>query len=215
MAEVPEAYLGVWQRLLLRTPQFEDTTTQVYWLQTRDWHADLRVPLSRPNCAGKSSLAQLDNTELLGLSTQQGFCGLTEVIGDICHWHRKVDFQPPSGFNDVGRMVFETSERVLEYGVEQDYLEIWQRLPDSVEDPWVNVSAGTDTAARMMQIGVGKYFMHVRPRAPSLPVADLEHDLDALRAWVDFEISFGEQTADGTRRILRSTLPWQESLILA
>ena len=108
MAEVPEAYLGVWQRLLLRTPQFEDTTTQVYWLQTRDWHADLRVPLSRPNCAGKSSLAQLDHTELLGLSKQQGFCGLTEVIGDICHWHRKVDFQPPSGFNDVGRVVFET-----------------------------------------------------------------------------------------------------------
>ena len=45
---VPAAYRGVWKRTLLRTPQREDTTTQVYWMQTQSWHADIRVPASRP-----------------------------------------------------------------------------------------------------------------------------------------------------------------------
>ena len=209
MADVPDAYLGVWQRLLLRTPKFEDTTTQVYWLQTRDWHGDIRVPSNRPNCAGKTSVAQLEHTELLGLSKQQGFAGATEVTGDICRWRRKVDFQPPSGYNDIGRMEFESSERVLEYGVEQDYFEIWQRLPDSVGAPWIDIRY-TDCRPNLIQIGSGKYFVQVRPRTDAAPIDDASPDLGALRRWVDFEISFGTRTDGAMGRILRSTLPWRE-----
>ncbi len=55
----------------------------------------------------------------------------TPKIEDICRWLRRHDFQPPSGANDIGRMEFETPDRVLEYGVETDYFEIWERLPDS------------------------------------------------------------------------------------
>ena len=54
--EVPLEYMGVWKRTLLRTPQREDTTTQVYWMQTQSWHADIRVPASRPALDGKSGL---------------------------------------------------------------------------------------------------------------------------------------------------------------
>lgn len=219
MADVPDAYLGVWQRLLLRTPQAEDTTSEVYWLQTRDWHADIRVPADRPACSGKTSLEQLDHVELLGLSTQQGFAGVTEVVGDICRWHRKIDFQPPAGFNDVGRMQFETTNRVLEFGIEQDYFEIWQRLPDSVTNPWLNIryadTGSADRTPSLIQIGIGKYFVHVRPRSNFLPGAEAPTDIDALRRWVDFEISFGAQTADGNKLILRSTHPWREGLTAA
>lgn len=214
MADVPEAYLGVWRRLLLRTPQFEDTTTEVYWLQTRDWHGDIRVPLNRPACAGKTSLAQLDRDELLGLSKQQGFAGVTEVVGDICRWHRKVDFQPPSGFNDIGRMEFESTERMLEYGIEQDYFEIWQRLPDSVGNPCSEIRYTGDNSAdqtpSMIEIGSGKYFIRIKPRKLSLPFDDSPADIDALRCRVDFEITFGMRTDAGTGRILRSTFPWRE-----
>jgi hypothetical protein len=215
VADVPDIYLGVWQRLLLRTPKLEDVTTEVYWLQTRDWHADIRVPSNRPKCNGKTSLQQLERTELLGLSRQQGFAGVTEVADDICRWHRRVDFQPPSGFNDVGRMLFENADRVLEYGVEQDYFEIWRRLPDSVGDPWVNIKYRQDEldqnpAPNEIEIGTGKYFIYVRPREPSASLASVPENTDALRQWVDFEISFGHKMADGSKRILRSTLPWRE-----
>ena len=175
MADVPDAYLGVWQRLLLRTPQAEDTTSEVYWLQTRDWHADIRVPADRPACSGKTSLAQLDHVELRGLSTQQGFAGVTEVVGDICRWHRKIDFQPSAGFDDVGRMQFETTNRVLEFGIEQDYFEIWQRLPDSLTNPWLDIryadTGSADRTPSLIRIGIGKYFVHVRPRSNFLPGA--------------------------------------------
>ena len=155
MDNVPDSYHGVWQRLLLRTPKIEDTTTEVYWLQTQSWHVDIRVAANRPKCAGKTALAQLDYAELLGLSMQQGFAGVTEVVDDTCQWHRKFDFQAPSGFNDIGRMKFETSERVLEYGIEQDYFEIWQRLPDSIADPWFDIRC-TDEPPNTMRVGIGK-----------------------------------------------------------
>jgi hypothetical protein len=209
VVDVPEAYLGVWQRLLLRTPTIEDTTTEVYWLQTKNWHADIRIPVDRPACAGKTSVAELDHTELLGLSNQQGFAGLTEVIGDTCQWHRKLDYQAPSAFPDIGRMKFETSERVLEYGMEQDYFEIWQRLPDSIANPWVDIC----TPDRI-HIGIGKYFMNVRPRSVSMGPLLPSADITMLRNWLDFEISFGIQSGDGIQRILRSTLPWREGLSL-
>ena len=140
---------------------------------------------------------------------------MTEVVGDICRWHRQVDFQPPSGFNDVGRMLFETSERVLEYGIEQEYFEIWQRLPDSVGNPWVNIEFAQEEgdesgAPRTIEVGSGKYFIYVRPREPAVSLAGIPENTDALRHWVDFEISFGHKMADGTKRMLRSTLPWRE-----
>lgn len=102
----------------------EDTTSQVVWMQPQSWHADIRVPASRPSFAGKTRLDQLNGTELLELAKQQGFAGVTEVKGEVCRWLRRHDFQPPSGANDIGRMEFETLDRVLEYGVEADYFEI-------------------------------------------------------------------------------------------
>jgi hypothetical protein len=215
MANVADAYIGVWRRLLLRTPTVEDTTTEVYWLQTRDWHADIRVPKNRPACKGKSSLQQLDRIELLGLAQQQGFAGITEVKGNICRWHRRVDFQPPSGFNDVGRMVFESPDRVLEYGVEQAYFEIWERLPDSTENPSVNIQI-TDkkinekSTPSTIEVNSGKYFIFVRPRQFNVSTAAIPENAEALRTWVDFEISFGSRATDGSKQILRSTLPWRE-----
>lgn len=57
---------------------------------------------------------------------------VTQVEGGICRWLRKVDYQPPTGANDIGRMQFESANRVIEHGVEAEYLENWERLPASV-----------------------------------------------------------------------------------
>ena len=110
---VPPAYVGLWKRTLLETPSSRDTTTLVFWLQTQTWHGDIRVPADRPELFRHRSLETLDRGELLALARQQGFAGITEVDGDICRWHRRIDYQAPSAFNDVGRISFIDAMRLV------------------------------------------------------------------------------------------------------
>ncbi|MEO8037747.1 MAG: hypothetical protein ABI794_03205 [Betaproteobacteria bacterium] len=217
---MPDTILGVWRRKLLRTPEVEDTASTVYWLQTSLWHGDIRVPVYRPPCSGKRSLAQCTHEELLDLSAQQGFAGTTMVEGDTCRWLRRVDFQPPSGFSDVGRIEFSGPDLMLEYGIEQEYFEIWERLPGSVGQEHVNVEfqAGDDArAARptMVLLATGDHFIRVRPRRTVLPQADglssLTADDQSLRAALDFEISFGTRSGSISNWVIHhSTFPWRE-----
>jgi len=212
---VPPEYLGVWQRILLRAPGIEDATTRVYWMQTASWHADIRVPASRPRRDGTQSLADLTRGELAGLAQQQGFCGTTLVEGDICRWLRREDFQPPSGRNDIGRMVFDGPDRVLEYGVEANYFEIWERLPDSTGAMFARGGNGE------YALGIGEYRMRVVPRRFPLPAAEnlgvlaAKASDEVLRGYVDFEISFGRRCDARGWRIELSTLPWREGEIVA
>lgn len=214
---VPPAYTGVWQRKLLRTPKIEDTTTQVFWMQTQSWHADIRVPASRPAFEGKWVLDQLNKSELMELAKQQGFCGTTVVDGNICRWLRKYDFQPPSGANDIGRMEFDGPDRVFEYGVEAEYFEIWERLPGSNGKTFA-LRESDDPLS--MVLGAGEYVMSVRPRTASLPVASDLVTLVAgkngqvLRDMLDFEISFGRRVTADEWKIELSTLPWRQGRVM-
>lgn len=219
---VPDAFLGVWKRTLLRTPRVEDTTSTVFWLQTPRWHGDIRIPAARPPCEGRHSLAECGAGELAGLARQQGFAGITSVQGDLCRWLRRVDFQPPSDFADMGRIEFATSERMLEYGVLQDYFEIWERLPGSTGEVLVELYAppGQDpeiTRPVRILLATGHYFIRLRPRAASLPPADGLLELPGgeagLRAALEFEISFGTRGPGGWR-ITHSTMPWIEGTLL-
>ena len=210
---VPPEYIGVWKRTLLRTPKAEDTTTQVYWMQTQSWHADIRVPADRSPCQGKLALDQLARDELFSLARQQGFSGTTLVEGDICRWLRQYDFQPPSGANDIGRMVFEAPDRVLEYGLEADYFEIWNRVPGSQGDSFA--TRLPDNPLTLL-LGAGDFRMIVRPRSEPLPVSPgmsvlaANKSTDALRKLMGFEISFGRISSPNAWRIDLSTLPWRE-----
>jgi hypothetical protein len=208
---VPPAYIGVWRRTLLRTPDLEDTTSTVYWLQTDCWHADVRIPAERPALAGKTALGQLTHDELLALARQQGFAGITEVNGDVCRWHRRVDFQPPSGFNDVGRMVFQTADRCLEYGLEQEYFEIWERLPGGAGE---TLALALPEQRPVWLLAAGDYAMRVQARCGTLPkcesllVLACDADNATLRRWLDLEISFAQRERDGRWMVRHSTLPW-------
>jgi hypothetical protein len=215
-AAVPAAYLGVWRRTLLETPATLDTTSCVLWLQTPRWHADLRIPAGRPDFSGIARLAECSDAQLAWLATQQGFCGVTQVDGERCTWHRQTDFQPANGSRDVGRMAFD-GERVSESGVEADYREIWVRLPESRGD-----SAALELAAEAGDVPptwlliAGDCFMFVRGRATSLPrAADLSTLIARTArsqwlAWLDFEISFGHCSGATPWRIEHSTLPFRE-----
>lgn len=213
---VPDRYRGVWVRTLLQTPTLRDTTTFVRWLQTSRWHADLRVPAdARPQPLPAD------------LARQQGFCGVTTVTstadGEVCAWHRRVDFQPPGPHPDAGRIVFEGSDRLVETGVHADYLEVWERLPDSTGR--FAVLALPPSAAHepsTLLLVAGRHAMRVRPRHAAWPAdTTVADDLAALlrrhpqgQDWLDFEISYGT-LVDGKLAITQSTLPRCEGSISA
>lgn len=221
---VPENYLGVWQRSLLQTPAGYDAESTVYWLQTRHWHADLRIPAHRPDFSSIVCLADCDDRQLNWLARQQGFCGITQIDGECCTWHRQMDLQPANGCRDIGHMVFD-GERIIETGIEVDYLEIWKRLPRS--------RGGTAALELVMEHGevpsrptwllvAGDCFIYVRGRSQKLPAAP---DLMGLIArsqptraqlldWLDIEISFGHRYGPAPWRIEHSTLPFREGQLL-
>ena len=145
---------------------------------------------------------------------------VTQVEGGICRWLRKVDYQPPTGANDIGRMQFESANRVIEHGVEAEYLEIWERLPESVGATSVSgfpIWIADGAAPSSLLLTAGECFMLVHPRSGDLPRGEslpvlAGHMTDAqLAAALDFEISFGRRnTAGDVGRIELSTLPWRE-----
>jgi hypothetical protein len=217
---VPARYRGVWARTLLEAPGERDDRSFVRWLQTSVWHADLRIPVMARPVAAQPPGAQPGQPLALRLAGQQGFCGITEVRqqaeGEVCTWHRRSDFQPARDGADAGWMVFDTPHRLTETGVHAPYLEVWERLPDSVGR--CIVLAGLDSSGRDSQERVlvaGRYLMRVRPRRLAWPgdlqagqaLAEVLARHPALAGeLLDFEISFGSLDA-GRWTIEHSTLP--------
>ena len=228
MTPVPDHYLGVWQRLSLESAAGVDTATRVYWLQTPVLHADIRVPADRPVFREKHGLQDLTIDELRLLTRQQGFAGVTQVADDICEWYRHIDYQPPTGGRDIGRMAFNT-DRIVEDGLESSYREVWQRLPDStganlalrfVEEP---ASGACAVPRKGYLVASGDYFIFVRDRVAPLPKSPslallleaLTLTQDQIIAMLDCEISFGRRLGGGMLwEIQLSTLPFREGRAL-
>ncbi len=216
MTPVPDAYLGVWRRRLLTTTAgLRDETSEVYWLQTANLHADVRIP-HPPTTPPAASLATCTLAQQQALCEQAGFAGLTEVQDDVCQWHRLIDYQPPGGPPDIGCMKFEGADRLIEDGLDGSYHEIWQRVPESQGTNWGLWLRSADEPERQACLLVaGDYFMFVADRPTALN-ADGGHLRDQLaRAMpaqrldlLACEISFGRQRNGATPwMISHSTLP--------
>ncbi len=79
---------------------------------------------------------------------------------------------------DIGEMIFESEDVLVETGVDVEYLEIWERVPDSHLNLSVAHITGenrhkTKVPARLFT--ANKTFAYVRPRSVQLPIAK-EHD---------------------------------------
>ncbi|WP_339650963.1 hypothetical protein [Halopseudomonas pelagia] len=198
MNNVPDAYLGVWQRTLLRTADgIEDRVTRVFWLQTPALHADVRLPDPAP-------------TSITQRISQAGFAGLTEVQGDRCQWHRLVDFHPDSG-TDVGLMTFITPDEVQETAPDGSYVEIWQRLPESIGSTQaIWLAAAGDAPRQGCLLLAGDCFMFVADRpTPARKGLSLAAQINGLSAdqaelMMSCEFSFG--------RIAGAKVPWEITL---
>ncbi|OYY64036.1 MAG: hypothetical protein B7Y51_05000 [Burkholderiales bacterium 28-67-8] len=232
-ADVPERYRGVWRRNQLDIPGLRDTTTWARWLQTR-WHADLRVPDAARTAEVLSAASPHP-----ALALQTGFFGRTEVhwpppSGERCTWHRHLDWQPDRGRPDTGWMAFERAEgTVIETGLNGDFREEWERIPNSTGRSMVLAELAPSTAGAAGEAAPcgtrwllsGECLMRVRPRqtgwlaaagtvlpwpegtAPgdTLAVVVSRHP-QAAAALLDFEISYGS-LRDGHWRIEHSTHP--------
>jgi hypothetical protein len=213
--------VGVWRRRSIETPdQPKDTTTQVYWLQTHACFGDIRIPVDRPACLDRRSLAELSEREAIALSTQQGFGGFTQVNGSICQWHRHLDYQPPSDARDIGSLRW-AQGILIESGVESKYLEEWERIDDGSAGCIALVleadrSIGKPSGWQGCLVVVGDYFLQIIDHRAALPKAEslrslLESAVDSARDCLNCEISFGRRrTGKIPWEIELSTLPWRE-----
>lgn len=102
---------GLWRRtLLLDADGSSDTGTGVTWLQGITAYVDSR-----------------------------GFAGTLSQRGDVFHWHRIVDLQPPGPYPDEGSMHWRDGV-LVETGVHVDYVEHWVR--DSPDEALVAAPRG-------------------------------------------------------------------------
>jgi hypothetical protein len=221
IGQVPKAYQGMWRRSLLEQAGVKDTATTVLVIQTEQYHADIRIPAHRPAFDVTKSLEDCSSAQLSWLATQQGFTGITQINSNVSQWLRDHDYQPFNHQRDIGEMIFESDDVLVETGIDVEYLEIWERVPDSHLNLSVTHTSGenrhkTKVPARLFT--ANKTFAYVRPRSVQLPIAKsmteaIEHDKpswETLLDWLDFEISFGEIRDQQHGVITLSTLPFKE-----
>jgi hypothetical protein len=220
---VPARYFGVWYRTLLETGDGQrDVTTRRYWIQTRSWHADLRVRPDRPDFTGVAALHECSDIQLDWLCDEQGFAGLTRLQGDLCHWDRLLDSSLRDTM-DVGRMSFISDDTLREDGVFARFHEIWQKLPHSSESTSVLERVSNDQPGmypKMLLLIAGQFFIFMRDREmAAAPACRAKRNCAAgvasrreREAFADFEISFGRRDED-VLIIEASNLPWRERCI--
>lgn len=209
----------------IETPDgVRDTQTQVFYLQTSSCFSDLRVPIDRPDLRA-ASFSSLTRNDVLTLSKQQGFAGITQFEQGQCQWLRYIDYQPPQPSRDV-ELLYWQDDILIEDGVDQDYREEWQKVDDGNGDYTALVlvddtSAQTSTWQASLVIA-GDYFIYSRNRPIALPAAETLTDCmtDAIafaqqQSYLSCEISFGLcRSGRVPWEVVRSTIPWREGTAL-
>ena len=222
---VPANYYGVWRRSLLENAQGNDTSSIVFWMQTYNFHADIRIPAARPDFSAYSCLEECALNDLHWLAMQQGFYGVTNVSGDICQWHRQHDFQPKSGNRDIAKVAFTSADEMLETGIDENYLEIWHKLEGSHLNLQTLMMRGENRHGESLHaylLQAGKQLIYVRPRSKAIPEARnltaaielYQPNLETLLDWLDFEITLGQMIDDENWQIRHSTHPFLEGKIM-
>ena len=216
MSLVPTRYHGLWQRTLYAEPargepDRVDDTTQVFWLQAGDWHADLRVPADRRDFTGIESLPACRRDQLEWLAGLTAFAGITRVQGPFCTWHRLVDLSPGLD-KDIGVMRFIDDDTLEECHPSGRYREIWRRLTTLASaEPIVERNA----AGLPCWLQYGDHAMAIDDRTPADNAPDLLAepaglDTAALQERLAVNIRYARRR-DQAWEVQLSTWPWQEN----
>ena len=216
----PQTFRGVWQRTLYAEPAIEpyqraDTTTQVYWLQGKHWHADLRLPADSPGFAGITCLDDCNRSQLEWLAGLTAFAGITQIKGELCKrlciWHRYQDLCP-SLEKDVGLLQWINDTTLEERHPHGQYVEHWQRLANNAVEEVIQ-----DEQGQLRWLQIGNHAIAITPR-PAANISDLFSPIstaaeDPLRWRASLCFDYLQQSQDGWQ-VMLSTQPWRKGLIL-
>lgn len=217
-AQPPSWMLGVWTREWIRKGKVKSSPLDVHYLQTPSYFADVRVPKDRPRFAGAASFADLTDADLLVLAKQNGFVGSTTMADTVATWHHDLQFQPPDGTEDSGRIRLLGRGRMREHGLDGSYTEAWRRVSDG-ETRYLVVRKVRSGRLNESLVVVGDQFVYARNRERDLPVAASLDTListthptrAAIVEFLNLELSVGRVRGDPVPwKIEQSTLPWRE-----
>jgi hypothetical protein len=218
IAIVPTWLSGMWQREWIEVRGSRSSTLDVHYLQTPSFFGDVRIPRDRSNLAHASSFADLSDQELHVLAQQRGFAGRTTLVGTTATWHHRIDFQPPNGEEDIGRLELLAGRRMHEYALDGSYTESWMSATNG-DGRFLVVQTERDGRPQRLLLIAGDYFVFVRNRIRDLPkAASLDSLITSTNSsrtqvieYLDCEFSFGRVRGGSIAwEIQRSTLPWRE-----
>lgn len=215
---VPDSYLGVWQRL-----DGNGASPRTFWVQTRRLYASIVIPAEREFCAGKFSLNECSDDELLKLAGQEGVAGSCIVEGEVLHRRRQIDYQTTRGKPFIRRIQAD-GEQLQEETTAGTGRINWHRISGQNAEVIAfrfqdENAADMGVQRRGLLLVVGDYFIFVRDRTIFVPHSESLEDYmeckdfthDELVALLDFEVSFGvRSTGNVPWEIRLSTLPLRE-----
>lgn len=211
MSMVPSAYVGLWRRDELVDAQgARDDTTEVYWLQSHGLYVDLRIPAGRPDFRLDWLVADCPPHHREWLSRQEGFAGVLDVQGDLCHWQRDLDLQPPGAFEDRGRIEFLDQVHMIETGTLVDYVERWRKTTPVNEQRVLAMRMKPSSRARAgVFVAVGNDFMYAIDWQGEIPLRgrDIEGSVSEQSRFRGCEIGYGHIWGSQPWIIERSSLP--------
>ncbi|MBD1548629.1 hypothetical protein [Roseibium aggregatum] len=212
--------LGLWRRAYIKAPaenpSHEDHETRVYWFQAPELYADLRVPAEFASGFGGAALKDLDTDTLFRLGKCEGFAGISTVEDSVCTWRRFINLQGPEEGKDIGRLCH-APDGMYEYGVEADFVELWQNDPSRSSGMRAEIySDGDGRIAILVHSATHFLFACDRPERTrrltpfQVELADAlicpNPQMDLLNSLFEAEYSFGHLHS-GAAVIDLSTLP--------
>jgi len=105
-----------------------DTSTEVYWLQTRGICADIRVSPRRPRAQGRASLDEFSAAELALLAQAEGGAARTAWDGASMRWSGWQAFQAHHKWPETG-CLRRIGDCLIEFAPNDAYIEDWRLQP--------------------------------------------------------------------------------------
>jgi len=179
---------------------------------------DVRIAKDRPRFSAATSFTDLTDQQLRFLAGQNGFTGRTTLAGTVATWQHDIEFQPPDGTPDKGRLERIPPDRMHEHGLDGSYIESWRSLTDG-QGRFLVIRVQHSGRLLRTLVVVGNQFVYVRNRAKDLPMApSLDALIEATSAtrdqivqYLDCEFSVGRVRGGSVPwEIGQSTLPWRE-----
>ena len=216
-SDTPSWLLGGWTREWIRRGGTESNPREVHYVQVPKFFADVRIPVDRKAPPNARSFDDLTDAELRDLARAQAFTGWTGVDGLTSTWHHDIDFEPPDGSPDIGRVERVADGHILEHGMDGSYTESWRRT-SAADGPFLAIRVQQEIRVDRVLLVAGDQFLYVRNRTAALPASpslaqliDETPDRATRVRYLDCEFSFGRTHGGGVPwEIQRSTLPWRE-----